>query len=345
MDYKNVISMLSAQSGPSGFEQAATHCAEKLLAPLVDEVWIDRMGNLCGLRRCGKPEAKRLLLDAHLDEIGFIVTGYEDGFLRFSTLGGVDPRMLPDRELTIMTEPPIYGVVACLPPHIQTAKDYNKSIPIKDMVIDVGLTQDAAQKLIPIGTPAVYREEVVMLGEKMISGKSLDDKACFAALLGAAELLKDQPLDVDLLIVGSTREEVNCGGATVAAWQFKPDFCVAVDVTHGSTPDAAKEKTFQLDKGPVIGMGPNCTKWMTQRLFDKAKQISMDVQTEVMAGHSGTNAWPMQISREGVATAVLSIPLRYMHTPIECVNLDDVEKTAQLLAEFVAQLGREGVTF
>ena len=131
MNYETVLGELCGLAGPSGFESPVAQAAAKLLEGVMDEVHIDKMGSVVGVRRCGKENAPKLLLDAHLDEIGFIITGHEEGYLRFSTLGGVDPRMLPDRELTILTQPPMFGVVACLPPHIQTAADMDRSLPIK----------------------------------------------------------------------------------------------------------------------------------------------------------------------------------------------------------------------
>ncbi len=153
MNYPETLEQLCSIPAPSGFETPAAQAALELLHPLVDEAWIDKMGNVVGVRRCGKEGARKLLLDAHLDEIGFIVTGHQDGFLRFAPLGGVDPRMLPDRELTILSDPPAYGVVACLPPHIQSREDMDQAIPIKDLFLDVGLTQEEAQRRIPVGTP------------------------------------------------------------------------------------------------------------------------------------------------------------------------------------------------
>ena len=341
MNYPETLEQLCFIPAPSGFETPAAQAALELLHPLVDEAWIDKMGNVVGVRRCGKEGARKLLLDAHLDEIGFIVTGHQDGFLRFAPLGGVDPRMLPDRELTILSDPPAYGVVACLPPHIQSREDMDQAIPIKDLFLDVGLTQEEAQRRIPVGTPAVYRTGCRNLGDKLLSGKALDDRACFAVLLDTAEQLKDAELDVDLYLLGSTQEETHSTGAITAAYGLAPDFCVAVDVTHGDSPDASKEKTFPLGKGPVIGLGPNCTKWMSKRMEQKAQELELSVQYEVMAGSSGTNGWPMQIIREGIATAVLSVPLRYMHTPIETVHGDDLINTAKLLAAFVRGLGEE----
>jgi endoglucanase len=155
------------------------------------------------------------------------------------------------------------------------------------------------------------------------------------------ERLKGKALDVDLYILGSTQEETNSAGAVTAIYGAAPDFCVAVDVTHGTTPDAKKEDTFLLGEGPAIGLGPNCTRWMSDRFRRLTKKLEIPSQLEVMAGATGTNAWPMQISREGVATAVLSLPLRYMHTPIEVCSRSDLEDTARLLTAFVEGLGEE----
>ncbi len=345
LDYEWTLSRLCAVGAPSGFEGPAAQAAAELLRPLADEVTADRMGSVIGVRRCGKGNAPKLLLDAHLDEIGFIVTGHEEGFLRFAPLGGVDPRMLPDRELTVLTQPPLLGIVTCLPPHIQTREETDKSIPIRELYLDVGLSQEEAARRVPVGTPAVYRAGCAPLGEDLLCGKALDDRACFAVLLDALERLRDKPLDVDLYVVGSTQEETHSTGAVTAAYGVVPDLCVAVDVTHGDSPDAPKGETFPLGKGPVVGVGPNCTRWMSRRLERKAKELELSFQIEVMAGNSGTNGWPLQVSREGVATAVLSLPLRYMHTPVETVSRTDMADTARLLAAFIQGIGEEAPSY
>ena len=334
-----MLGRLCVLSGPSGFETHVARAAAELLRQLVDEVYTTRLGSVVGVRRCGRENAHKLLLDAHLDEIGFMVTGHDEGFLRFAPLGGVDPRMLPDREVVVLTDPPIHGVVACLPPHVQTAEDMGKSLPIKELFIDVGLSQEEAERRIPIGTPATYRGGCAPLGEDLLYGKALDDRAGFAVLLDVLERLKDKPLDVDLYVLGSTQEETHSTGAITAAYEIAPQMCVAVDVTHGDSPDASKHETFKLGDGPVIGVGPNCARSLSGRLKELAKELDMPIQLEVMSGSSGTNAWPIQVSREGVATAVVSIPERYMHTPVEVVHRKDLEDTAKLLAAFVESLG------
>ena len=335
---RQALERLCTCTAPSGFEGPAAAVAAELLRPLVDEVSIDRMGNVLGVRRSRTPNAPKLLLDAHLDEIGLIVTGVEDGFLRLRSIGGVDPRMLPGRELVVLTDPPLRGLVAC-----PAGGDEDKSVPLNELYVDVGLSQEEAERAVPVGTPMVYRAGCFPLGEEQMCGKSMDDRACFVTLLRAAELLRDKELDVELHIMGSIREEVSGAGAVVGTWAVAPDFCVAVDVTHGKTPDGPADKTFELGGGPAIGVGPNMTRWMTERMIDKAREHGIPYQLEIMSGHTGTNGWEMQISREGVATSVLSLPLKYMHTPVEALSLADMEGVAQLLAAFVEHLGKEAV--
>ena len=341
METEQRLERLCAICAPSGFERPAALAARELLEPLMDEVWIDRLGNAVGVRRCGKPGAKKLLLDAHLDEVGLTVVGIENGFLRFQGTG-VDARMLPDREVTVLADPPMLGVVACLPPHVLSAEDREKAPKIEELFIDVGLGQEEAERRIPLGTPVVYKADFLRLGDRQLCGKAMDDRACFESLLRAAELLRGRELNVDLYVMGSTREEVGGMGAKVVTQALAPDFCVAVDVTHGRTPDSSKSEAFVLGGGPAVGIGPNMTRWMTRRMLDTARREGIAVQKEIMERGSGTNGWGMQICNEGVATAVLSIPLKYMHTPVETLDRRDIEDTAKLLAAFAAGLGEEG---
>ena len=169
----------------------------------------------------------------------------------------------------------------------------------------------------------------------------MDDRSCFAILVDAAQQLHVAQLDVDVYILGSVQEETHSTGAITAAYGIVPDMCIAVDVTHATSPDVSKDKAFALGGGPVVGVGPNCTPWMSHRMESCAKEMDMPIQIEVIAGHSGTNGWPLQISREGVATAVLSLPLRYMHTPVEVGSRRDMAQTAQLIAAFIRDLGKE----
>lgn len=339
MDTIASLAALCACNAPSGREGPAAEKAMELLRPLVDEVWRDSFGNVVGVRRCGKEKARRVVLDAHLDEVGLVITGAADGFLRVRPVGGLDPRMLPDRGVTILSQPPRLGVVAVLPPHVQKAGEGDKSLTIDQLCLDAGLTQKEAEAL--VGTFAVPRGPLRRLLNGSVSAKALDDRAGFVTLLRTAQLLQEVSLDVDLYFMGSTREETNGGGALTGSFALAPDCFVAVDVTHARTPDGPKEGTFPAGGGTVIGLGPNITRWMSDRLTAKAQEKELPYALEVMTGHSGTNAWRVQTAREGIATAVVSLPLKYMHTPVETLDLADLETSAALLAAFVTDLAKE----
>ena len=341
MDYFETLKTLCLAPGPSGFEAQAVRQAAKLLEPLVDEVHIDRLGSVIGRLRCGRPDAKKILLDAHLDEVGMIVTGHKEGFLQVRELGGIDPRILCDREVSILTEPPITGIVSVKPPHIMSAEEFGKAVPMEKMYIDVGLSQEQAQARIPIGTPVVYREEVLRLQGDRIAGKSLDDRSCFAILLWTLELLQGEDLDVDVAVLGSCFEETGGDGALTATYAEHPDCAIAVDVTFGTTHDGDKDVGFDLGGGPAIGVGPNCARWMVALLKQICRDLDIPFNAEVMAGDTGTNGWGMQVVREGIPVALVSLPLRYMHTPLEVISEKDAKQCAQVLAEFIRRAGKE----
>lgn len=341
MKLREMILRLASASGPSGFESGARAVAEELLAPLVDEVRTDVMGNLIGLRRCKKENAPTVMLDAHLDEIGLIVTGYEKGFLRFSTIGGVDARMLPALEVKLLTEEPMYGVIDVLPPHVLSAEDQEKPLDVDKLFIDVGLDEESVKAAVPLGTPVVFSVPVTALGEHQICGKSLDDRSCAAILLKVMEKTQDKKLPVNVAVCLASQEEVGCRGAVTAAFSIAPEAAIAVDVTHGHTPDAPKHKTVPMNSGPAIGVGPNMTRAVSDKLAALCREREIPYQTEVSPAHSGTDAWPIQISREGVATGVVSLPLKYMHTPVEVLDIRDAKAIVELLCAWLETYGKE----
>jgi len=334
---ENIIE-LCAMAGPAGLEQAVAARVRELLTPYMDEVKTDVLGNVIGVNRCGRENAKKLLFDAHIDEIGLIVTGHEEGFLRFSALGGVDARMLPASEIKILTEPPIFGIVGTTPPHIQKAEDSDKTIKTEDLFIDIGMTQEEAKKAAPLGTAAVYNTVTRRFGDNMICGKGLDDRACFACILGALELLKDEILDVDLYVMASVQEEVGTRGAKTAAFGIDPDWCVAVDVDHAKTPDNKEYWLKEIGGGAVISKGTILNKRLTDTAIRLAEEKGIKYQLGIEAGNTGTNANAIQLTRKGVAVALLGLPLKYMHSPVEVISLSDAEAVAALLCEIAKAL-------
>ena len=336
MTIKETTRELCALSGPSGFEEAVARRAKELLEPLVDEITADSMGNVLALRRCGKPGARQLLLDAHLDEVGFIVTEVAEGFLKFSALGGLDERTLPGREVRVLApEGPLYGVVACLPPHVLTAEQKEQAVEIKNLFIDLGLSQAEAEKRVPIGTPGVFEGPMFDLQGDSFVSKALDDRICAAVVLQVLENLKGEELPCDLAVMFSAQEEVGLRGAAPGAFRLAPDWCIAVDVTHARTPDAPKGETFEAGKGCTVGVGPNANRAMTKAIMDAAKEKEIPYSVEVMPRSSGTNGWAIQITRQGVATAIVSVPVKYMHSPVEAASLADAEAAADLITAFI----------
>jgi len=340
MNTADVLLRLSETDGPSGFEDRVAKEITKLLAPLTDEVARDVMGNVIGVRRCGRPNARRLLLDAHIDEIGFIVTGYDNGFVRFSVIGGVDARMLPARAIRFLTEPPVRGVIMTLPPHILEEADSDKPFAMDALFVDVGMTDEEVRAALPRGTAAVYDAGAVRLNENVICGKALDDRSCFAVILDALERLRGEDLPVDVYVMASTQEEVGVRGATAGAFAVDPDYAVILDVGHGKTPDASGTGLLEFGGGCGVAVGPNMNRKYTDRILRAAEEKGIPHQIEVIpTGSSGTNARAVQISREGVATALLSLPLKYMHSPSEMVHLADMDACARLLCEAVRAAG------
>ena len=338
MELKELTKNLCSLPGLSGFEGAVYEYVADYVRPFADEVTTDVMGNLLAVRRCGRPEAKTVLLDAHMDEVGLIVTAVENGFLRFSAVGGIDARILPALEVRVLTENgPLFGVIDTMPPHALGPSDSDKAVDIDKLYIDVGLTQEEAEARVPVGTPVVYGVGCGELGSDRLCGKSLDDRACAAIQIKAFEDLADEKLNVDLALMISTQEEVGGRGAMTGAWRIDPDYAVVSDVTFDRGTDG-DSVTTKLGKGAAIGVGPNMHHAMTQEMIRLAKERGIPHQIEVCPGRSGTNAEEIQVSRLGVATLLVSLPLRYMHTPHEVVCCGDMESVRRLIAEYVLSL-------
>ncbi len=341
MELRDIIKTLSATAGPSGFEDAVREKVTELLTAYTDEITSDVMGNVIAIKRSKIEGAETLMLNAHIDEIGFIVTGHEKGFLRFSCIGGIDPRMLPAREIRILTDEPMYGVIDTLPPHVMEAADYEKSIETKNLFIDVGLSQEEAIEKIPLGTPCVFVGGCMELGEKMLCGKALDDRACTAIIIKAMEKISEMNLPVNVVCLFSAQEELGCRGAVTGAFSVNPQMSISLDVTHALTPDSKKHETMKMGEGVAIGIGPNMHRGFNEVILNTAKEYDINHQLEVISGRSGTDAWVIQVAREGIKTALLSIPTKYMHSPVETIHIEDCESAVKLIEATVLALGKE----
>ena len=334
MKIKEIIAKLCASASPSGFEDGVSQTVVELLRPYADEIKTDVMGNFTAFLKTDG-DAATLMLSAHMDEIGLIITGHEDrGFLRFAAIGGVDTRMLPAQQITIMTEPPLEGIISVMPPHVLSHEEMEKVMPLEGLFIDTGLSKEEAQRLIPPGTPAVISAELGELGSGFLHGRGLDNKACAAILIKVFEELSKVRPKVNIALLLTAQEEVGRRGAKTGVYSLDSDCAIVLDATFGETPDSKPEKTFKLGGGAAVGVGPSLNRKMTNKLFEIAQRLELPHETEVLAGDSGTDGWVIELSRDGVPTALVSLPLRYMHTPVEVMSIADADVVAKLITEY-----------
>jgi tetrahedral aminopeptidase len=304
-------------------------------------VYRDPLGSVIAPVRKPSQGEPHVLLEAHMDEIGFIVTSIDgDGFLHIGRVGGPDLRVLLGHEVTVFGKEQLFGVFCCRPPHLSSREDYKIVPKLDELAIDIGFTHDSAVEKVSPGDYVTLRQRPGELLCGMVTGKALDNRAGVAAVLRCLELC-DKSAHCGITAAFTLSEELGCRGAVTAAFAAAPTHAVVVDVSYGLTPDAPREKCGEMGKGPMIGVSPVLSRDVTSLLFSLAKEHSIPFQTEVMGGETGTNADSVSISREGVATGLVSIPLRYMHTAAETVVSEDIENTARLMAAAVACIGGE----
>ncbi len=329
---KNMIFELSEANGTPGEESEISNIIEKYVSGFA-EVKRDSFGNVTARLPAGE---KTILLDAHMDRIGMIVTGIEDGgFLRVAKCGGMDARVLAAQDVIIWGREPVYGVVTSTPPHLSTPEDAKKAKDFDSILIDTGMTKQEAEKLISPGDRITVKCPHGELENGRIFGTALDDRAGCAAIIRAAELIakiKERP-SVELLF--SSQEETGGDGAVTGSFNIDADECIAVDVSFADAPDMPSEKCGKLNKGSMIGIAPVLDYRISQKLKAIAEEKKIPYQLELMGDSTGTNADHIAISKGGVRTGLISIPQRNMHTGVEIIALDDVENSARLIAEYI----------
>lgn len=331
-----VFRLCEAPGTPGGESPAAKAVAAELSG--IAEGNIDRMGSLTA--EFGDPGAREhVLLDAHLDQIGLIVTGIdENGFLRVGRCGGADARVLPGGAVTVYGKETLCGVVCCTPPHLQEGGE-DKVEPVDKMAVDVGLSRGAAEKLVRPGDRILFRTQPKRLLGTRVSAAGLDDRAGVAAFVRCAQILSGETLRCRVTILCSAGEEVGGFGAKTGAFSAKPTRAIVTDVSFASQPGIPDVNLGKLGGGPMIGIAPVLSKKMTDDLIRLAEEKKMPWTREIMGGDTGTNTDEIATAGRGVPAAMVSVPLRYMHTPAEVVDLNDIENTAQLIAAYLREVG------
>ena len=311
--------------GPSGLECAAYAAAKELLSPM-GEVKRTPLGSLLCCVNEGKEGAPHLLLEAHLDQIGFIVTRVEEGFLRFSKIGGIDARWLPATPVVIHAAAGDYpGIITSVPPHL-AGDGSDHSIKIENLLIDTGFTAETAAKLFAPGDIVTFAAKPVELQNKRLAGPALDDR------IGCAAVIAAEKPDCKVTVLLSSMEEVGGQGAETGGFTSQPDYAIAVDVSFGDGFGCAPEKTSPLGGGTMLGYAPTLNRDFTLKLKKLAETHEIPLQHEPMGGRTGTDADELATAGGGIKMALLSIPLRSMHTVAETIDPEDAANTARLMA-------------
>lgn len=347
MKYEATRSRLKRYSeliGVAGREESVARALSQDLNGLVDEIRTDVMGNLIAHKR-GSGSGRRLMIAAHMDEIGLVVTGIEGSFLRFARIGGVNPRLLPGAEVTVHIqrssgeEPRNYpGIIGTRPPHLIPPEDRKKPFETEDLFIDVGLEARELRNSVSVGDWISFRQTAIPLGASIFTGKALDNRVSLAVMVAALEVLQTMSHRWDIYAVATVQEEVGLRGVTTSSFGIDPQIGIALDVTFAEQSGLSSPETVKWDRGPAIGIGPNLHPGLRRLLVERAEAEEIPYVDEVLPGNTGTDAWSLQVTRAGVPTALLSVPIRCMHSAVEMVRLRDVERTARLLACFIARL-------
>ncbi len=336
--------LLDAPS-PSGYEQPAQRVFRDYVAPFCDELTTDIMGNVYA-RISGKGKnLPRVMIVGHTDEIGLQIKYIDDkGFLYFAAVGGVDAHLTPGKRVAVHTaNGALPGVIGKKPIHLMDNKDRETVVKLESQYIDIGASdKKEAQKLVRVGDAVTFESTFTRLQNDLVSSRGFDDKAgCFVV----AEVLRlvaasGKKLAIDLYGVSSVQEEIGMRGGTTSCYSINPDVGICVEVDFATDqPDVEKKHNGEvaLGKGPILARGANINPHLLELLLAAAGKEKIDIQHTASPRGTGTDANVMQISRGGVATALVKIPLRYMHTSIETVSLCDMESAARLI---VTALGK-----
>ncbi|MHB1324108.1 MAG: M42 family metallopeptidase [Coriobacteriia bacterium] len=328
---------------PSGYEQPAAKVFREYMQPIADEVTTDVMGSVHALLK-GTAGGPSVMLAGHIDEIGFMVTYItEEGYCAFAPIGGHDPQILPGMRVDVHTKDGVLlGVLGRLPIHLLEDEERKAVVKMHKMFIDLGMKSEDVKKRVRIGDPVTYGVGVETFGEGMAVSRAFDDKMGAYICAEALRLVKEAgDATWDLIAAATVQEEIGLRGGTTSAYSQDPMVGIAVEVTHATDyldVDKRKFGEVKCGGGPVIARGANVNPCVFERLVQAAEAEKIPYQVEGAPRGTGTDANAIQLSRGGKAAALVSVPLRYMHTPTEVLALADVENTAKLLAAFVRGL-------
>jgi tetrahedral aminopeptidase len=341
------LERLVASPSPSGFEQPAQQVVRTEIQQFADEVRTDVMGNvIAALNPGGTP---RVMLTAHCDELGFLIRFIDErGFLYFSPIGGFDPSSLPGERVFVHTPTgPLPGVLGRKPVHLMDKKERSQAPDLDDMWIDIGAAhQQEAQELVPLGCVATRANGLARLRGDLVVSRGMDNKSSILAIVETMRLLHEQrdQLQAGVFFVSSVQEEIGGRGAALAAYGIDPQIALIIDVTFASDHPQTSEVMLgnvKLGGGPTLTKGPFVSPRVYELLTEAARAAGMAYQLDLQAGPTHTDNDAVRLARTGIATGLLNLPCRYMHTSSEVVSLKDIAETGQLMADFVLALNKD----
>lgn len=325
-----LLEKLTSPAGVAGEEQSSFEELKGLFSAY-GKVSLDGTGSII-IERDGS--GKHILLDAHLDTIGFVVTGItEDGFVRMTKVGGVDMRTVEGAEVIICGEQDVFGVVCTTPPHLSSGE--NKVSSDGTCTVDIGMSKETAEKTVSIGDKVRFKYSFSKLQNDRVSVPYIDDRGGIAVLLKALECVDT---DKKITLVCSAQEETGGSGAKCASFNTDADLSLSVDVSFADTPDSKSSECGKMNGGAMIGFSPILSRELSNLLVEVAKENNIPFQKEIMNGRTGTNADHITVSKGGIPSALVSLPQRYMHTPVETVDIRDIESCAKLIARFIERV-------
>ena len=339
------LQQLLETPGPSGYEQPVQEVVRSYGQSVADEVTTDCHGNVV---LAVNPQAPlRVLLAGHCDQIGLVISYIDaEGFLYAQTIGGWDPQQLIGQRMTVWTRGgPLPAVISRKPIHLLTEDERKQVVRDRDLWLDIGVRdKQQAEQLVRVGDPVTLQLGMQPLQNNLINGPGLDNRSGLWVVVEALRRCRQQPLQCAVFTVSTVQEEIGLRGIQTSAFAIQPQLGIAVDVTHATdcpTIEKKQQGEIRLGGGPVIFRGPNMNPVVTDRLLETAEQQQIPYQLAAIGRATPNDANTLQISRSGVATGLVSIPNRYMHSAVETVSLDDLDRTADLLAAFVQGLSAE----
>lgn len=330
---KKIISL----PGLSGYEDPVRQAIAEDWGPMVDELKVSRLGSLYGIRRGIAEEPRpRILLAAHMDAIGLMATMVQNGFIRFTEIGGIDPRILPGQKVIVHGRHDLPGIIGQPAPRLLPQSIGKKTVPMEYLFVDVGLSAEETSHLVRPGDPISFAQQPLELTENTLAGHTLDNRASVTALSICLAELSTIRHSWDVWAVATVQEEETLAGAFTSPVDISPDIVVAIDVTFAKGPGANDHRTVPFGKGITLGWGPNTHPAIYDAFKKVAERLDIPFQTEVSPANSGTDAMGLQIAEGGLPSIYISIPIRYMHTPVELVSIKDIQRAGHLLAQAVS---------